>query len=50
MLQRMLPLVEPQVVHSTIKPCLHDLAEDADVDVSYYAKQALVACEESVQA
>lgn len=49
MLQRLLPLLEPQIVHSTIKPCLHELAGDPDVDVSYYAKQALMACDESVQ-
>lgn len=50
MLQRLLPLVEPPIVHSTIKPCLHELAGDSDVDVSYYAKQALTACEENAQA
>ena len=49
MLQRMLPLVEPQIVQSSIKPCLHELASDPDVDVSYYAKQALAACQESIQ-
>ncbi len=45
MLQRLLSLVEPHVVEQTIKPCLQQLTEDSDVDVKYYAKVALTACE-----
>lgn len=32
-----------QVVESTIKPCLVDLSEDPDVDVRYFANQAIQA-------
>lgn len=45
MLQRLLSLVEPHVIEQTIKPCLQQLTEDSDVDVNYYAKVALAACQ-----
>ena len=48
MLQRLLSLVEPHVVEQQIKPCLQHLTEDADVDVNYYAKVALAACQEAM--
>jgi hypothetical protein len=41
MLERMAPLTEPSVVESTIKPALRELSEDGDVDVRFYAAQAL---------
>lgn len=44
MLQRLLSLVEPHVIEQQIKPCLQQLTEDSDVDVTYYAKAALAAC------
>jgi hypothetical protein len=41
MLERMAPLTDPTVVESTIKPALRELTEDGDVDVRFYAAQAL---------
>jgi serine/threonine-protein phosphatase 2A regulatory subunit A len=35
-----------QVVDKTVKPCLVELSEDPDVDVRYYANQALQACDQ----
>lgn len=40
-----MPLVDISVIQATIKPCLNDLAEDQDVDVQFYARQALYACD-----
>jgi serine/threonine-protein phosphatase 2A regulatory subunit A len=37
-----------QVVEKTVKPCLVELSEDPDVDVRYYANQALQACDQMV--
>lgn len=45
MLQRLLSLVEPHVAEQQIKPCLQQLVEDSDMDVKYYAKVALAACQ-----
>lgn len=45
MLQRLLTLVEPHVAEQDIKPCLQQLMADSDVDVKYYAKLALAACQ-----
>ena len=45
MLQRLLSLVEPHVAEQQIKPCLQQLMEDSDMDVKYYAKVALAACQ-----
>jgi serine/threonine-protein phosphatase 2A regulatory subunit A len=45
MLERIVPLVDQSVINHTVKPCLTDLAEDPDVDVRFYARQALTACE-----
>lgn len=44
-LERVVPLVDNTVIQTTIKPCLNDLAEDSDVDVQFYARQALYACD-----
>lgn len=44
-LQRVAPLVDNSVVQQTIKPCLSELCEDADVDVQFFARQALHACD-----
>jgi serine/threonine-protein phosphatase 2A regulatory subunit A len=44
-LERVVPLVDNSVIQATIKPCLTDLAEDTDVDVQFYARQALYACD-----
>ncbi|RRT60785.1 hypothetical protein B296_00027136 [Ensete ventricosum] len=34
------------VVEATIRPCLVELSEDPDVDVRYFAGQALQACDQ----
>jgi serine/threonine-protein phosphatase 2A regulatory subunit A len=44
-LERVVPLVDNSVIQTTIKPCLTDLAEDSDMDVQFYARQALYACD-----
>jgi serine/threonine-protein phosphatase 2A regulatory subunit A len=44
-LEKVAPLVDNSVIQQTIKPCLTELAEDPDVDVQFYAKQALYACD-----
>ena len=33
------------IADHAIKPCLQDLADDADVDVKFFARQALASCE-----
>jgi serine/threonine-protein phosphatase 2A regulatory subunit A len=38
-----------QGVEQTIRPCLVELSEDPDVDVRYFATQALHASEQSEQ-
>jgi serine/threonine-protein phosphatase 2A regulatory subunit A len=35
-----------QEVEKTVKPCLVELSEDPDVDVRYYATQALQSCDQ----
>ena len=45
MLERLVPLVDAAVAEHTIKPCLLNLSEDPDVDVQYFAKEALWSCE-----
>ncbi|KMZ61187.1 hypothetical protein ZOSMA_54G01180 [Zostera marina] len=44
-LQSLLPMIDPSVVEQTIKPCLAELSEDPDVDVRYFASQALNSCD-----
>ena len=39
-------MVTLQVVEKTVRPCLGELSEDPDVDVRYYANQALQACDQ----
>jgi serine/threonine-protein phosphatase 2A regulatory subunit A len=41
-LQSLVPILD----QSTVKPCLVELSEDPDVDVRYYANQALQACDQ----
>lgn len=45
LLERLVPLVDAAIADQTIKPCLQALADDADVDVQFFAQQALVSCE-----
>lgn len=45
MLERICPLVGRSVVETTIRPCLLELCEDGDMDVRFYARQALYACD-----
>nr|AFK45317.1 unknown [Lotus japonicus] len=40
-LQSLIPIVEESVVENTIRPCLVELSEDPDVDVRFFASQAL---------
>ncbi|CAO2168679.1 unnamed protein product [Urochloa humidicola] len=47
-LQSLVPMLDQSVVEKTVKPCLVELSEDPDVDVRYYAKQALQACDQMV--
>jgi serine/threonine-protein phosphatase 2A regulatory subunit A len=46
MLQSMIPIVDSTVVEQTIRPCLVELHEDPDVDVRFFAGQALQACDQ----
>lgn len=48
MLERLVPSVPGPVVDQTVRPCLLELMEDSDVDVRFYAKQALAACDRTV--
>ena len=45
MLERLVPLVDAAVVQKTIKPCLLELQRDSDVDVRFFAGQALSSCD-----
>ena len=46
--QTLVPLVDSSVIEHSIKPCLLELQDDADVDVRYFAQEALNTCQESV--
>nr|CAD1822979.1 unnamed protein product [Ananas comosus var. bracteatus] len=45
-LQSLIPILDHTVVDNTIKPCLLELNEDPDVDVRFFAGQALQACDQ----
>ncbi|KAK1257299.1 hypothetical protein QJS04_geneDACA024262 [Acorus gramineus] len=45
-LQALIPIVNQSVVEQTIRPCLVELSEDPDVDVRYFANQALQASDQ----
>lgn len=45
MLERIVPLLERPVVELSVKPALSELCEDGDMDVRFYARQALYACD-----
>ncbi|PWZ04817.1 hypothetical protein Zm00014a_011331 [Zea mays] len=45
-LKSLVPILDQSVVEKTVKPCLVELSEDPDVDVRYYANQALQACDQ----
>ena len=45
MLQRIAPLLDRPVIERTIKPCLAELSDDSDMDVRFYARQALACAE-----
>lgn len=47
MLEKVVPLVDNAVIEQTIKPCLHELSDDPDMDVRFYARQALYTCDNS---
>ncbi|KAL9259653.1 Serine/threonine-protein phosphatase 2A 65 kDa regulatory subunit A beta isoform-like protein [Drosera capensis] len=40
-LQSLVPIVDQSVIENTIRPCLVELNEDPDVDVRFFANQAL---------
>ncbi|CAN4100321.1 unnamed protein product [Withania somnifera] len=40
-LQSVIPIVDQSIVENTIRPCLVELSEDPDVDVRFFANQAL---------
>ncbi len=40
-LQKLTPRMEAQATHSTVKPVLDKLITDTDVDVKYFASEAL---------
>ena len=40
--ERLVPLLEAQVMDQTVRPVLQELTEDPDTDVRFYASQALV--------
>ena len=43
-LQMLVPLLEPGLVASQVKPKLLELSEDHDKDVQYFAQRALACC------
>jgi len=45
MMAKIAPLLERQVLDHHVKPCLRELCEDADMDVRFYAREALIATE-----
>jgi len=45
-LQSLIPILDQSVVEKTLRQCLVELSEDPDVDVRYYANQALQACDQ----
>lgn len=45
MMARIAPLLERQVIDHHVKPCLSELCEDPDMDVRFYAREALYVCE-----
>jgi serine/threonine-protein phosphatase 2A regulatory subunit A len=45
LMEKVVPIVDGAVVQQTIRPCLLELAEDPDMDVRFYAKRALTACD-----
>ncbi|KDO70022.1 hypothetical protein CISIN_1g0068981mg, partial [Citrus sinensis] len=40
-LQSLIPIVDQSMVEKTIRPCLVELTEDPDVDVRFFATQAI---------
>jgi serine/threonine-protein phosphatase 2A regulatory subunit A len=45
MLEKVVPLLERSVIQQSVKPTLSELCEDGDMDVRFYARQALLACD-----
>ncbi len=44
-MEKLAGLVNRNVLESTIRPVLLELCEDSDMDVRFYARQALYACD-----
>ena len=47
-LQSLIPILDQSFAEKTLKPCLVELSEDPDMDVRYYANQALQACDQTM--
>jgi hypothetical protein len=45
MLATIAPLLDRSVVDRSIRPCLTELLEDTDIDVRYYAREAMLAAD-----
>lgn len=45
MLEKIAPMLEKPVIEHSVKPCLAELCEDGDMDVRFYARQAMYACD-----
>ena len=41
----MVPLIDSQILQGSVKPCLSKLNSDTDVDVKYFASEALAVCQ-----
>lgn len=44
-LERLAPLADTLLIDQAFKPCLTELQHDADIDVRFFARQALSACD-----
>ncbi len=49
-LEKVAGLVPRSVLESTIRPVLLELCEDQDIDVRFYARQALYTCDHGASA
>ncbi|KAH0888376.1 hypothetical protein HID58_050805 [Brassica napus] len=47
LLQSLIPIVDQSVVEKTIRQCLVDLSENPDVDVRYFANQAICSIDDA---
>jgi len=45
MIEKIVALLDRSVIEHNIKPCLAELCDDQDMDVRFYARQAMYACD-----